>query len=308
MTLRLWDATSGVCVQRFEDTSGPFISTAWSPDGTLLASGCGRRGVQVWDVRARSLLWVGQPPPTMFLHVSWSPDGTRLAGAGDDGSVYLWESVDGTSPKAQGWRGARPLPTKLSGHEGWVTSVEWSPDGEWLASGSASRGSGELFIWDAKTGERVQTFVGHTSEVYELAWSPRGDLLVTGGGDGKLRWWDVLTGECVSMREAHRGPIRSLKVSPDRRRLASCGNDGAIRIWDICSDSQRVQGKGTSPLPTPTAPPLLRTLRHDRPYERLNITGIRGLNEAQKASLLVLGAIDEAALRVEEGTMAGGVR
>jgi hypothetical protein len=37
----------------------------------------------------------------------------------------------------------------------------------------------------------------------------------------------------------------------------------------------------------------LRTLRRDRPYERLNITGIRGLTEAQKASLLALGAIEE---------------
>jgi WD40 repeat protein len=80
------------------------------------------------------------------------------------------------------------------------------------------------------------------------------------------------------MRDAHQGPIRSLKVSPDGKQLASCGNDGAIRIWDLHSGKH------------------LRTLRHDRPYERLNITGIRGLNEAQKASLLALGAIDEAAL------------
>jgi hypothetical protein len=37
---------------------------------------------------------------------------------------------------------------------------------------------------------------------------------------------------------------------------------------------------------------LVRTLLHDRPYERLDITGIRGLNEAQKATLYLLGAID----------------
>jgi hypothetical protein len=39
----------------------------------------------------------------------------------------------------------------------------------------------------------------------------------------------------------------------------------------------------------------LWTLRRDRPYERLNIAGIRGLSEVQKASLQALGAIDEAA-------------
>jgi hypothetical protein len=37
----------------------------------------------------------------------------------------------------------------------------------------------------------------------------------------------------------------------------------------------------------------LQTLRRDRPYERLNITGIRGLTDAQKATLRALGAIED---------------
>jgi hypothetical protein len=41
---------------------------------------------------------------------------------------------------------------------------------------------------------------------------------------------------------------------------------------------------------------LLRTLRRDRPYERLNITGVKGLTEAQKATLHALGATEELAL------------
>ena len=40
---------------------------------------------------------------------------------------------------------------------------------------------------------------------------------------------------------------------------------------------------------------LLRTLRRDRPYERLNFTGVKGLTEAQKATLRALGAIEEVA-------------
>jgi hypothetical protein len=37
----------------------------------------------------------------------------------------------------------------------------------------------------------------------------------------------------------------------------------------------------------------MRTLRRDRPYERLDITGIEGVTEAQKATLRTLGAVEE---------------
>ena len=90
-----------------------------------------------------------------------------------------------------------------------------------------------------------------------------------------LRWWDVPSGECVRIREAHQGAVQSLRISPDGRGLASCGDDGAVKVWDL--------ERGD----------LLRTLRRDRPYERLTITGVKGLTEAQKATLLALGAIEE---------------
>ena len=110
--------------------------------------------------------------------------------------------------------------------------------------------------------------------VYALAWSPAPAELLSGDSDGQLCWWDLHHGERVREREAHQGTVQALKVSPDGHRLASCGDDGAIRLWDL----ERGEPRGT--------------LRRDRPYERLIITGIRGLTEAQRATLLALGAIE----------------
>ena len=81
----------------------------------------------------------------------------------------------------------------------------------------------------------------------------------------------------MRVREAHQGIVQALKVSPEGRRLASCGDDGAIHIWELERGEH------------------LRTLRRDRPYERLTITGIQGLTQAEIATLRALGAVEDAA-------------
>ncbi len=264
--IRLWDPATGTCVQVLSDSDDPtyFFGVAWSPDGERLASGTYMHGVLVWEVTAHRHHWVGREAPTLIRCLAWSPEGMRLVGGGDDGQVYVWDASDGT------------LLQQLAGHHGSVTRVEWSPDGMRLASAGSGRDSGELFVWEVQSGQRVRAFAGHPGVASAVAWGPSEELLVSGGSDGMLRWWEVDSGQCVRMRKAHHGTIRSLRRSPDGSRLASCGDDGAIMLWDLERGEH------------------LRTLRRDRPYERLNITGIRGLTEAQKATLRALGAIEDA--------------
>ena len=266
-TVRIWDASTGSIVltlrdpDRFETF---FYSIAWSPDGKFLASGSYQQGVQVWEVTTGKCRWVGQTDtPARIRKVAWSPDGTRLASCGDDGSVCLWQPSDGT------------LLAKLQKHRGLAASVAWSPDGTRLASGGGSSSRGELFIWEARSGECLYTLSEPNAVVQALAWSPSGTQLLSGSSDGMLRWWDLQHGECVRVRKAHQGAVQSLKSSPDGQRLASCGDDGAIQVWDQESGER------------------LRTLRRDRPYERMDISGVKGLTEAQKASLRALGAVEE---------------
>ena len=263
--IHLWDATSGACVQTLQDLAASPLDVAWSPDGQLLAWGTDQHGIQVWDMTKQGLLWDKRPFSTIIRYVDWSPDGTRVVGGGDDGGLYLWGIADGT------------LQQRLPGHQGMATRVVWSPDGTRLASCGSSSDTGELFVWDVQSGERLQTFAGHPGIVYAAVWTPRGDLLVSGGSDGILRWWDVQSGKCLRMRAAHQGTVLSLRKSPDGKLLASCGDDGAIHIWELERGEH------------------LRTLRRDRPYERLDITGIQGLTQAEIATLRALGAVEDAA-------------
>ena len=123
---------------------------------------------------------------------------------------------------------------------------------------------------------RLQAWSEPSAIVYTLAWSPTAAVLLSGGSDGSIRWWDVQSRECLALRQGHQGAVQSLRVSPDGRRLASCSDDGAINIWDLQSGEH------------------LRTLRRDRPYERLDISGVKGLTEAQKTTLRALGALESA--------------
>ena len=146
--------------------------------------------------------------------------------------------------------------------------------GHWLASGGRERGGGELFVWDMRSGERLQVLERAGARiVYALAWGPTGAVLVSGGSDGMLRWWDVQQREVRADAPGASGDSPVAQGESRWRLLASCGDD-ATQLWDIQSGEH------------------LRTLRRDRPYERLDITGIRGLTEAQKATLRALGAIE----------------
>jgi len=158
-----------------------------------------------------------------------------------------------------------------------VTSLAWSPDGTCLAAGGRGIQGGELLVWDVQRWQRIDTIAKQAGIVYALAWGASADVLISGGGDGTIGLWDVRRGICTWQRQAHQGAIQSLRRSPDGIQLASCADDGAIKLWDLDSGAH------------------LRTLRRDRPYERLNIGEVRGLTDAQALALRSLGAIDAGA-------------
>jgi WD40 repeat protein/DNA-binding XRE family transcriptional regulator len=263
--IQIWDATTGTSVGMMRDPDYPYTSfygVAWSPDGHRLACGNNRQEVQVWEVTTGTRQWIVRNQPASTHRVAWSPDGTLLASASDDGIVYVWNASDGMLLK------------QLPGHQGKVNDVAWSRDGKWLASGGGSQGLEELFVWDIHSGKRVRVLSGYPGMVYAVAWSPASTTLVSGGSNGMLRWWDVQGEQCVQVRQAHQGTVQRLQASPDGSKLATCGDDGAITIWDLQSAEH------------------LRRLQRDRPYERLNITGLQGVTEAQKTMLHALGAIE----------------
>jgi len=274
-SIRLWDPATGSSVRVLQDRALDvtlYFSLAWRPDGRTLACGTLLQGVRIWDVSSGTQHEADGTPGASIRKVAWSSDGTRLVGVGEDSHVFIWDA------------GGNRLLLRLVGQCGIVTSVAWSLDDHWIASGSNLGDIGELCVWNACSGECVHVLAKQPRAIWALAWASSSDRVVTGDSDGKLRWWDVLSGKCVQEQEAHQGVVRSLRLSPDGGTLASCGDDGAIVFWDAHSGQMR------------------RRQRRDRPYERLNIADVRGLTPAQLASLRELGAVEGSVVRRQEAT------
>ncbi|MBX3055245.1 MAG: helix-turn-helix domain-containing protein [Anaerolineae bacterium] len=265
-TIRIWDAAKAVNVRILKDSAlidTQLFATVWSPDNKRLAVATHRQGVFVYDIHTLTFQRVGRADvPPRIRRVEWDPAGRYLVGAGEGGAIFIWNADD------YSWHAT------LQGQRGMVVALAWSADGARLASGSWGHGSDQLFIWDTQNWNQVGAVDDPNELVFSVAWTADGERLISAGSDGALRWWNPQNGQCLLSRQGHEGPVQSLRASPDGRFLASCGDDGAIQIWRL-DDGDHVT-----------------TLRRDRPYERLDITGIKGLTEAQKLTLKMMGAIE----------------
>ena len=262
-TLRLWDVQKGDCLNILQDHSTWVKSVAFSPDGKLLASGSAGQTIRLWDADTGKCMKVLAGHTSQVRAVAFSPDGKLLVSASDDKTVRIWEINAGRYTCCN----------ILQGHEGHVWSVVFSPGGEILASGSDDQ---TIRIWETYTGRCIRTIEAKdTKWIGSLTFSPDGDILASGHGDKTARLWKAESGEEIGVLRGHVDVVYTVAFSPDGLLVASGGRDGLIKIWDAKTGED------------------LDTMQAERPYERTNIAGTIGLNDAQRAMLKALGAIEE---------------
>jgi WD40 repeat protein len=73
---------------------------------------------------------------------------------------------------------------------------------------------------------------GHTDPVNSVAFSPNGQLIVSGSGDSTVRVWDVTTGIERHTMHGHEDLVWSVASSPDSQFIVSGSSDHTVRVWD----------------------------------------------------------------------------
>ncbi len=232
-------------------------SMAFSPDGSILASGSGvsktvilllgseghNGTIKLWSVAKRQEITTLKGHGKSVNSVVFSPDGSILASGGGNGTIKLWSVAK------------RQEITTLKGHGKSVNSVVFSPDGSILASGG---GNGTIKLWSVAKRQEITTLKGHGKSVNSVVFSPDGSILASGGGNGTIKLWSVAKRQEITTLKGHGKSVNSVVFSPDGSILASGsgvsktvifasgsgGEDGSIRLWSVAKRQEITTLKG----------------------------------------------------------------
>ncbi|NEQ95698.1 MAG: NACHT domain-containing protein [Cyanothece sp. SIO2G6] len=258
-TVRWWDIATGQCLQILCG----HISWVWSvtanPNGQILTSTGEDGTIRFWDIQSRQCQHIIKDSLHRLWAVVSSPDGNVVASAGEDKTVNLWNVH------------TYQLIHSYKGHEALIWSLAFSPNGQFIASASAD---GTARIWNLKDHLCSLILKGHSHWVMAVTFSPDGKILATGSADHTIRLWDTKNGNCVAIYQGHRDIVLALEFSCDNTTLASGSADETLKLWDLKTKR------------------CIKTLRAFKPYEGSNIQGTTGLTDAQRFSMLSLGAIN----------------
>jgi len=195
-TARIWDAETGASVVILGTGAGTagnaiegghnndVLSAGFSADAKRVVTGSRDSTLLVWDLEGRkrfaelSDVYGDDVVSAVFSPVNRS----LVASASTDGSAHIWNVDTNTI-------------TALKGHNGPVWSVAFNSNGRQVVTAS---GDMTARVWDAESGQLVQTFKGHSNWVFSAAFTADDKHVVTASRDKTVRIWDIETGDDVT--------------------------------------------------------------------------------------------------------------
>jgi WD40 repeat protein/serine/threonine protein kinase len=228
--VKIWDTTTGKSLRTLSGHSDDASALAFSPDGKTLATSSFDYSLRFWDTETwLSRVVVPDAFSARVLGLAYDPTGARLASTGYSNEVILWDAAG---------RKLGLLPTSGS-----MSSLSFSPDGQFLAAGGDMQGTVE--VWDIEQQKLVGQYrVGHAPAT--VGFLPNGELLLASDGKLMRRHLSSPSEAAAEHKKETQTEEISIAVSPAGDLLvagfgryeADPGN-GGIACWDLRRGTRR---------------------------------------------------------------------
>ncbi|MCL4741086.1 MAG: protein kinase [Phycisphaerales bacterium] len=261
-TITVYDAVARTISHEIDAHDSLVTDLCFSPDGATLYSGSTDGSVRAWNSAGGALeRTVLEGLPAVWA-VEASGDGRWLAAAGVGGFVCVWDTdtweprlftgiesirvpslafspeggvlaacaaTPAAAPCVWDVRTGRLL-FRLEGHPREVRTIEFSPDGAMIATGSDDL---TIRLWDARTGAPLRAISGLARDPFELVFDPSGRIVYGIGRGPSLNVYDPHAGIELASFTVHDRLVFGLALSPDGRTLVTGGEDDRIAVWDL---------------------------------------------------------------------------
>lgn len=202
--------------------AGPVTALAFSPDGSILATGSGEASrfgeIKLWNAATGD--FIGSMENThsdLVLGLAFSRDGTLLASAGADRFMKVFDVQ------------TRAVVRSFEGHTNHVLGVSWRADGRLLATAG---GDSTCRLWNVKTGEPVRTFTGYAKEVTGVQFLGAKDQIVTSSGAAPLVIRRDVSGDKTQEFPGPKEFLHCIQCNEDGKIIISGGEAGSLHVWN----------------------------------------------------------------------------